>query len=282
MEPLSDQPFDMLRSINDLQPLPVAESVATTEASAMEDDMEEDDVWTSYTIPTTFNTLSWDTHNNHYPSFAQTRLAQKNIGTPFLTEAPTSLFDPVVQSRTDTKAKVIHEAQLVKSLIQAMVGLPSIYFIWNNNQFEMSPVRILGVSTLAIQPVLKDMLLFGTRLRRLEHIAQTCRDNPERYGLTGLALSCCLSQLHVNIQYTLISVFEKEDHVTVLRLCEYVNDLSILTKKLCDICCIDATTQVKISPSIFSFFSHVFTSYQGNKENTLKSMGSTYLLALVY
>lgn len=248
LEPLSDQPFNMLHSITaESKPMSVAESVTTTEASSMNDEMEyeQEDIWTNYTIPTTLNTLSWDTHNNHYPSFAQTRLAQKNIGTPFLTEAPTSLFEPVIQSRTDMTVKVVYESQLVKSLIQVMVGLPSIYFIWNNNQFQMLPVRILGVSATAIQPALKDILAFGTRLRRIDHVVQTCRDNPGRYGLTGLALSCCLSQLHVNMQYTLVSVFEKEDHVTVLRVHQYVNDLSTLTKKLCDLCCIDSTAQVK-------------------------------------
>lgn len=235
----------MLRSITESEPLPVAEST-TTDTSGMEDNMEyeEDDIWTNNTIPTTLNTLSWDTHNIHYPSFTQTQLAQKNIGTPFLTEAPTSLFEPVIQSRTNTEVKVVYESNLVKSLIQAMVGLPSIYFIWNHNRFEMLPVRILGVSAVAIQPILKEVLLFGTRLRRIEHIAHMCRDNPERYGLIGLALSSCLSQLHVNMQYTLISVFEKEDHVTVLRLHQYVNDLSTLTKQLCDLCCVDSNLQV--------------------------------------
>ncbi|KAG2234739.1 Spc98 family-domain-containing protein [Thamnidium elegans] len=246
LDSLSDQPFNILDCIPQQQhqqhqhdPIPVAESVTT--ASTYEEDMEyeQDDLWTSHTFPTTLNTLSWDTRNSHFPSLPQTQLAHRNIGTPFITEAPTRLFDPIIQSQTITVA----ESQLVKSLIQAMVGLPSIYFQWRNNQFHMYPVRVLGLGDKTIQPLLKDILKFATKLKRIERVAQTCHLYPHQYGLTGLAFASCLSQWHMNVQHAIVSVFENQQ-ATLLKVYHYVHDLSFITEQLYQLCCIEPEEQM--------------------------------------
>lgn len=200
---------------------------------------EQDDLWTSYTIPTTMNTLSWDAQNSHYPSLAQTKLAEKNIGTPFITEVPTCLFDSTIRS----PSIAVHESQLVKSLIQAMVGLPSVYFQWHNNQFHSCPVRILGIGDKTIQRLLKDILNFATKLKRIEHVAQACHMNPERYGLTGLAFGSCLSQWHLNVQHAIFSLFENQEG-TLLKVHHYMSDLSFIIERLYELCSIQPAGQV--------------------------------------
>lgn len=203
-------------------------------------DYEQDDLWTSHTFATTLNTLSWDTRSSHFPSLTQTQLAHRGIGTPFITESPTRLFDPIIQSQTIA----VDESQLVKSLIQAMVGLPSIYFQWRNNRFDMYPVRVLGVGDRTVQPLLTDILRFATKLKRMERVAQTCHLYPQRYGLTGLAFASCLSQWHMNVQHAIVSVFENQ-HATLLKVFHYVHDLSFITDRLYQLCCIEPEEQVK-------------------------------------
>jgi hypothetical protein len=198
---------------------------------------QHDDMWTNsgHAQTTTLNnTLSWDTQHSFYPSYAQSKLAKKNIGLPFLTEAPLNVFEPILALQS--QSPVIHESDLVKSLIQAIVGLPSIYFYWQQNQFKMragEDLRILGVSTLAIKPILQQLLDFGTKLKVIEHIATTLNNNPEQYGSIGVSLGCCLSELHVHIQHAIISVFEKEQQaMTVLKVYQYVYQLISVTEKL--------------------------------------------------
>lgn len=265
LKPLSDQePFDILNSIPSLQH---NESVAESDAPFQsfvdqthpvqfyseepgeqpEEEMEEEeeeDIWTSSTDSTkqpqqtTFNTLSWDTKSPHFPSYAQKRLARKHIGTSFLSEAPTTLFEPVIQSRsTRENEKVIYESDLVKSLIQALIGLPSIHFYSNNNTLEFrmrvpSGYRVLGVSSKAMEPVLQEVLAFGSRLKAIEHVATSIKAKPEKYGSTGLAMACCLSELHLNIQQSIHSISEQEKELTVLKVHQYVNHLAAVTKRL--------------------------------------------------
>lgn len=198
--------------------------------------MDVEDMWTSdEPTPSAFNTLSWDTRNSHYPSYAQRKLAQKQIGTPFLTEAPQSFFEPLIQRVSRSNAVVIHEIDLVKSLVQAIAGLPSIYFYWDAGQLKQhASVRILGVSTIALKPVFEEILLFGSRLQALEHVAQQCQSNPHRYGLVGVAFGCCLAELHINMQHTIVTALENV--FTILQVHQYIQNLSVVIEKTCQLC----------------------------------------------
>lgn len=255
---LSQRPFDILNVIDSLADQeeereeeritssPAPESVATSVISSEAEEMdyeEEEDIW-STTAPatTTFNTLSWDTLNSHFPSFAQTQLAKKHIGTPFITEAPTSVFEPVVASVSSGQA--VHQADLVKSLIQVLVGSPSIYFYWHGNEFQQREpnMRILGVSAAAIQPVIKELLTFATQLKKLEKAALSSKCTT-RYGMTGVAFGCCLAEFLINVQQQIILLFENEDNVTILKVHQYVYNLAMVTKKLCQLCCIDVALE---------------------------------------
>lgn len=261
---LSERPFDILNVIDSLTDQeeereedqiafsPVPESIATSVISSVAEEMDyEEDIW-STTAPatTTFNTLSWDTLNSHFPSFAQTQLAKKHIGTPFITEAPRSVFEPVVASVSSGQA--VHQADLVKSLIQVLVGSPSIYFYWHENKFQQreSNMRILGVSAAAIQPVIKELLTFATQLKKLEKAAISCKSTT-RFGMTGVAFGCCLAEFIINVQQQIILLFENEDNVTILKVHQYVYNLAVVTKKLCQLCCIDVALE---GVSFFFFF----------------------------
>jgi hypothetical protein len=208
-------------------------------------DMDED-IWTldaTMQHPTKFNTLSWDTRNSQFPSYEQIQLSERNIGTPFITEAPRSLFEPLIRRlQNPSNTIVIHEAELVKSLIQAMSGLPSIYFCWDQQQqtFKQRSThfRILGVSTAAIRPVIEQVLLFGTRIKALEYVSQQCQLQPENYGLTGVAFGCCLQELLMHIQQTMMSVFSDHDpqSMTVLKVYYSVQSLATVVEKLYQLC----------------------------------------------
>jgi hypothetical protein len=196
---------------------------------------EEEDIWTCYKpTPSTFNTLSWDTRNAHYPSFAQTKLASRRIGTPFLTEAPQSFVEPLIQRLGGANAMVIHEMDLVRSLVQAIAGLPSIYFYWDAGKLKQhAHVRTLGVSTAALTPVLEQVLLFGSRLGALEHVSQQCQSNPHRYGLVGVAFGCYLAELHINMQHTIVTALENA--ATVLQVHQYIQNLDVVVEKTCQL-----------------------------------------------
>ncbi|EPB90179.1 hypothetical protein HMPREF1544_03013 [Mucor circinelloides 1006PhL] len=270
-QPLSDQPFDFLDTNASIGSVITDGNSTDTSISQQprahlhsqeehdSQDMDEaEDIWTMDTAthaPTKYNTLSWDTRNSQFPSYEQTQLAYRNIGTPFVTEVPGSLFEPLIRRLQDSSSTVvIHESELVKSLIQAITGLPSIYFYWDQQQnvFKQRYMhyRILGVSTSAIQPVLDQVLLFGTRVKGLEFVSQQCQAQPETYGLTGMAFGCCLLDLLMHIQQTVVSVFsvDSSESMTVLKLYHSVQSLATVVDKLYGLCQIQQQQQQFMLP----------------------------------
>ncbi|OAD05229.1 hypothetical protein MUCCIDRAFT_80323 [Mucor lusitanicus CBS 277.49] len=270
-QPLSDQPFDFLDAHASIGSVITDSNSTDTSTSQQQQqqqpqghshiqqeheyqDMdEEEDIWATDATthePVKYNTLSWDTRSSHFPSYEQTQLADRNIGTPFITEVPHNLFEPLIRRLQDPSNTVlIHEAELVKGLIQAITGLPSIYFYWDQQQHvfkqRYTHYRILGVSASAIQPVLDQVLLFGTRIKGLELVAQQCQLQPEMYGLTGVAFGCCLQDLLMHIQQTTVSVFSTGNHasMTVLKLYHSIQSLAILVDKLYGLCQIQQQQQ---------------------------------------
>ncbi|KAI7904572.1 Spc98 family-domain-containing protein [Cokeromyces recurvatus] len=242
LKPLSSEPFDFLNLANEHSVNSNASSssstTTTTDISFQQgDDTEEEDIWTQQlSIPTTFNTLSWDTQNPHYPSYAQRELAQRNIGTPFITEAPLSFSETVVRSLLkENTSVVVYESDLVKGLLQALAGLPSIYFYWDKDLMlkQREPhVRILGVSPNALDSILQDVLLFSSQLRALEYVAQQCQENASEYGLTGIAFGCCLTELHLYLQHLILDVLLLPN-MTILRLHQSIQPLSMIVQRLC-------------------------------------------------
>ncbi|KAL9552386.1 hypothetical protein MBANPS3_003797 [Mucor bainieri] len=264
-QPLSDQPFDFLDAHASIGSV-ITDSASTDTSISQQlqqqqhqepqgqshlqqeheyQDMDEDeDIWTTDTTPhAPYNTLSWDTRNSHFPSYEQTQLADRNIGTPFITEVPRSLFEPLIRRLQDpSNTSVIQETELVKSLQQAITGLPSIYFYWDQQQHvfkeRSTHYRLLGVSASAIQPVLDQVLLFGTHIKGLELVSQQCQLQPEKYGLTGVAFGCCLQDLLMHIQQTTVSVFStgNQGSMTVLKLYHSIQNLATVVDKLYGFC----------------------------------------------
>ncbi|CEP12780.1 hypothetical protein [Parasitella parasitica] len=267
--PLSEQPFaffdtnaseasattdshstDTLLSQKQHQQQPQRQLQSQEQDQEMDNREEEQDIWTMEAAlppPAKFNTLSWDTRNSEFPSYEQTQLSDRNIGTPFMTEAPLSLFEPLIQRLQDSSdTVVIYESALAKSLIQAITGLPSIYFYWDQRAYAFrqrsAKYRILGVSTTAIQPVLEQILLFGTHIKALEYVSQQCQSQPDIYGLTGVAFGCCLQELLTYIQHTLMTLFTSNDYqhdsrsMTVLKVHQSVQSLAMVAEKLHGLC----------------------------------------------
>ncbi|GAN02739.1 conserved hypothetical protein [Mucor ambiguus] len=266
-QPLSDQPFDFLDTNASIGSVMTDGNSTDTSMSQQHQHQqpqghlhqeheyqgmnEEEGIWAmDTTTHAPYNTLSWDTRNSHFPSYEQTQLADRNIGTPFITEVPRSLFEPLIRRLQDpSNTAVIHEAELVKSLIQAITGLPSIYFYWDQQQNAFKQrythYRLLGVSASAIQPVLDQLLLFGTRIKGLEFASQQCQLQPEIYGLTGVAFGCCLQDLLMHIQQTTVTVFSTGNHesMTVLKLYHSIQSLAAIVDKLHGLCQIQQQQQ---------------------------------------
>lgn len=51
------------------------------------------------------------------------------------------------------------------------------------------------------------MLLFGTIMKNLENTIQQIKSYPENYGAICVSFACCLSDLLVHLQYTILSIF---------------------------------------------------------------------------
>ncbi|KAG0749889.1 hypothetical protein G6F57_004047 [Rhizopus arrhizus] len=209
----------------DLAPL---ESNHTNNSIDMDlDNEEESDIWTfEGESPACYGTLSWEALSSRFPTMSQIHLSKRQIGSAFLTEAPLDCFESVIKREDDVTVK---EEQLVKSLVQAIVGRPSIYFSWDLKErcFKSTrPVRILGVSAASIQPIVDEILSFGGRMKAIEYVAKECQLNPRKYGLTGVAFACCLLELLLNIQNSLINMFEDMKYeLTILKVYQYVHKI---------------------------------------------------------
>ncbi|KAG1147750.1 hypothetical protein G6F37_004292 [Rhizopus arrhizus] len=209
----------------DLAPL---ESNHTNNSIDMDlDNEEESDIWTfEGESPACYGTLSWEALSSRFPTMSQIHLSKRQIGSAFLTEAPLDCFESVIKREDDVTVK---EEQLVKSLVQAIVGRPSIYFSWDLKEkcFKSTrSVRILGVSAASIQPIVDEILSFGGRMKAIEYVAKECQLNPRKYGLTGVAFACCLLELLLNIQNSLINMFEDMKYeLTILKVYQYVHKI---------------------------------------------------------
>ncbi|KAI8378405.1 Spc98 family-domain-containing protein [Blakeslea trispora] len=239
LDPLPNIPFDILNCIDLPSPSDPDPSVSTDRSSVSIQEDHSHDIWLDRPpSPTVFNTLSWDTYHSRYPSAAQTRLAEKRACTPYLTEIPLELFEPLVE-RMDYRATVVLESKLAKGLVQAMVGIPSVYFSWDGRQLVPSihHVRIIGVTHTTIEPIISSLLLFGTRMKRLEQIAQQLQLQPEQYGLTGVAFGCCLTELILSIQHTIVQALS--EHATILSIHQSVQPIADIVSRMYELCQID-------------------------------------------
>lgn len=188
-----------------------SETTTTQTATSIRSDYmdDEDDVWSnSNNTPIVNQTLSWDPVSQ----------------SPLITESRTSIFEPVL----NRNAVLIHEHHLVHHLIQAVHGVPSIYFDNHLNQYKQ--LRILGVSATCIEPIIDRVLHFGTQLKKLEQLGHQFQSK----GLTGMAFGSCLIEFHLNIQYTMMH--EMSSIVTVLQLQQSLEQLFSIVTRLIDLC----------------------------------------------
>lgn len=59
------------------------------------------------------------------------------------------------------------------------------------------------------------------------------------YGSTGVAFACCLSELLLNIQNSLINMFASmKDISTILKVHQYGNSMMMVCERLCNLCSI--------------------------------------------
>ncbi|KAK9760952.1 hypothetical protein K7432_014523 [Basidiobolus ranarum] len=92
---------------------------------------------------------------------------------------------------------------------------------------------------MGLHRTLQHFLDFGTRLRRLENVVNTCLSSPSTFGLTGVAFAHSLSSFLLFIREVLSS-FESEQNVsteqTILKLYYLTQDLSVILQWLSNIC----------------------------------------------
>ncbi|KAI8994524.1 Spc98 family-domain-containing protein [Pilobolus umbonatus] len=247
---LSDQPFDLLSTVSLLKHhdnTDMNQSAGSVTTASVSDRMEDDDIWTqSVTPPTSFSTLSWDTH--HCYSISKNLDSEEYIGSPFLTEIPIPCFESITRTQSPIESIVIKEEHLARSLLHAIIGLPSLYFDWNQDSHTFETrlpfLRILGVSASAIQPIITKLLLVGTQLKLIEDIGNQCRCNPSRYGSIGVAFGCCMLELHINILDKIITVFDEMKDLSILKVYHHIHTISAVIDKLAQLCHINGISEI--------------------------------------
>ncbi|ORE05475.1 hypothetical protein BCV72DRAFT_139668 [Rhizopus microsporus var. microsporus] len=137
-----------------------------------EEEEEECDEWSSEKpVPVYYKSLSWDNFNS-------SSFRHQPMKTPFLTEAPLDCFESILDA---TGYITVKERPLVISLIQAILGLPSIYFTWDSKLKcfkSVRSLRISGVTASSIQPIIDSILTFGSHMKAIEFVAKQCQLNP--------------------------------------------------------------------------------------------------------
>lgn len=138
----------------------------------LDDKEEEYDEWSSEKpVPIYHKSLSWDNFNS-------SSFRHQSTKTPFLTEASLDCFESILET---TGYITVKERPLVISLIQAILGLPSIYFTWDSKLKcfkSVRPLRISGVTAPSIQPIIDSILTFGSHMKAIEYVAKQCQLNP--------------------------------------------------------------------------------------------------------
>ncbi|KAI9032543.1 Spc98 family-domain-containing protein [Phycomyces nitens] len=245
LPPLARQPFCLIdqaldRTRNQNQPQSETSPSDTTE-DQNQSDLSEDDIWTTELPPTPSYALSWE-RLTQPTTYTRASLTHQGIGTPFLTEAPSSVCEPAMASliKDLSTSLVVKEDHLVKCLVEALTGSPSACFRWdvftNTFQPRVPHLRLLGVSPGELEGVISVILLFGGRLRRLGDVSNICKANPSKYGLIGMSFGCCLAELHLHIHQAILSL---PSNISLLQVHQFTNSFSLVIERLSYFCCLE-------------------------------------------
>ncbi|KAI9207919.1 Spc98 family-domain-containing protein [Polychytrium aggregatum] len=123
---------------------------------------------------------------------------------PFLTEAGNAVFDAVYQSWLDhdwsyrEHSLVVSEETLVEALLNAAVGIPSLFFQYNirTSAFEAvnkeRKIRVEGCGSKSLERLIDGFMTIGTHYCRLEYVCEVLVNNTGNHGITGVSFGTAL------------------------------------------------------------------------------------------
>ncbi|KAI8330893.1 Spc98 family-domain-containing protein [Chlamydoabsidia padenii] len=174
-----------------------------------------DDIWMTAAAakqPGWTRFASWDDdcmeEDEDTPMVDATRVVSAS---PFLTESNDCIEELYQLKYPDTV--VVDQERLNKDVVYLLTGVPSLCFEWKQTgtkgsfQLRTTRIRLADVNADTMQHLLQPMILFGTRMKRLDHFIHHIQANPSVFGTIATSFVCCLGELVSYLQYSILSLF---------------------------------------------------------------------------
>jgi hypothetical protein len=127
---------------------------------------------------------------------------------PYLSEVNLDIYEEIYQMYYNHQFsygqynKVIEEKELIKNLLNMIVGISSTYFTYNSSKekFEIKDIRIqylriVGCDGQSLSRYMQTYLDMGTNFKRLEKLTKIYQSNSEIYGLIDFVHATLLMNL---------------------------------------------------------------------------------------
>eukprot|EP00833_Pecoramyces_ruminatium_P011200 jgi/Orpsp1_1/1185232/evm.model.c7180000092872.1 len=190
---------------------------------------------------------------------------------PYLTEINLNLYEEVYQMYYNHQYsygqynKIIEEKELIKNILNMIVGISSKYFTYNTAEekfiienIKVQYLRIVGCDGQSLSKYLQTYLDMGTNFKRLEKLTKIYQSNPEIYGLIGISFSHSLSSYLSFIRACIIGLMNSKliNNIHILELNNVLKQFIYQINMLSKLCACNASNEFKIlkikSPQLLS------------------------------
>ncbi|CAO3572327.1 unnamed protein product [Mortierella alpina] len=188
--------------------------------------------------------LTWETCSTSGPK----EQSDKPFVSPYITEAGTLFFEAVYQRHTKDafkfrpKGALVSKQKLVESVFLLLGGTSSSVFAYNASsmRFETGTggIRIEGCSTASVHNLLQDLMIAGTHMKRLCHVADRCINHSEEMGLIRIAFGRSLSSYLTFLQVSIVALQEtsQKRYMHILELHHTTHDMAVVLERLARLC----------------------------------------------
>ncbi|ORX52947.1 hypothetical protein BCR36DRAFT_349614, partial [Piromyces finnis] len=179
---------------------------------------------------------------------------------PYLSEVNLSLYEEVYQLYYNHQYsygqynKIVEEKDLIKDILNMVVGISSRNFIYDTSkeQFSIKNIkiqylRIVGCDGQSLSKYIQTYLDMGTNFKRLEKLTKIYQSNPEIYGLIGISFSHSLASYLSFVRACIIGLMNSKliEKIHILELNNVLKQFIYQINMLSRLCACNASDDFK-------------------------------------
>ncbi|OZJ06995.1 hypothetical protein BZG36_00034 [Bifiguratus adelaidae] len=182
--------------------------------------------------------ISWDSREAK---------ADIQVPSPYITEASIDAFDRIcrrdLEPNHPTQYHVVDNKTLMRNLKDVAIGNCCSLFFFAEQQRQFKPrylnLRTFGLSGKAFERCAEEFMAVGSHFRNMQQMIDRVRKHPSKYGQTGIAFVCALSEQLSHLQASILDEIEDQLDIPstgILSLCMGLKNLFAIVQRLAEFC----------------------------------------------